>query len=72
MAYKKKHEGSKVRSIRVSDSMFDFLRSFNKQQELSRQLLTANDFVVDLIENSTEYHQYLINKNNEVKQPALF
>ena len=67
MAYKKKHEGSKVRSIRVSDSMFDFLRSFNKQQELS-----ANDFVVDLIENSTEYHQYLINKNNEVKQPALF
>jgi hypothetical protein len=52
--------------------MFDFLRSFNKQQELSRQLLTANDFVVDLIENSTEYHQYLINKNNEVKQPALF
>lgn len=67
MAYKKKHEGSKVRSIRVSDSMFDFLRSFNKQQELS-----ANDFVVDLIENSTEYHQYLINKNNEVKQPAFF
>jgi len=71
MAFKTKYlERSKVRSLRVSQTMFDFLQQYSQQVEQPQ--LTANDFIVRLITNSDDYKVYLRNKDNEVKQPALF
>jgi hypothetical protein len=71
MAFKTKYlERSKIRSLRVSQTMFDFLQQYSQQVEQPQ--LTANDFIVRLITNSDDYKVYLRNKDNEVKQPALF
>lgn len=71
MAFKTKYlERSKVRSLRVSQTMFDFLQQYSQQVEQPQ--LTANDFIVRLITNSDDYKVYLRNKDNEIKQPALF
>ena len=71
MAFKTKYqERSKIRSLRVPQTMFDFLQQYSQQVEQPQ--LTANDFIVRLITNSDDYKVYLRNKDNEVKQPALF
>lgn len=71
MAFKTKYlERSKIRSLRVPQTMFDFLQQYSQQVEQTQ--LTANDFIVRLITNSDDYQVYLRNKDNEVKQPALF
>ena len=71
MAFKTKYlERSKIRSLRVSQTMFDFLQQYS--QHVEQPQLTANDFIVRLITNSDDYKVYLRNKDNEVKQPALF
>lgn len=71
MAFKTKHqERSKIRSLRVPVTMFDFLQQYSQQVEHPQ--LTANDFIVRLITNSDDYKVYLRNKDNEAKQPALF
>ena len=71
MAFKTKYlERSKIRSLRVSQTMFDFLQQYSQQVEQPQ--LTANDFIVRLITNSDDYKVYLRNKDNEAKQPALF
>lgn len=71
MAFKTKYlERSKIRSLRVSQTMFDFLQQYSQQVEQPQ--LTANDFIVRLITNSDDYKVYLRNKDNETKQPALF
>lgn len=71
MAFKTKYqERSKIRSLRVSQTMFDFLQQYSQQVEHPQ--LTANDFIVRLITNSDDYKVYLRNKDNEAKQPALF
>ena len=71
MAFKTKYlERSKIRSLRVPTTMFDFLQQYSQQVEQPQ--LTANDFIVRLITNSDDYKVYLRNKDNEAKQPALF
>lgn len=71
MAFKTKYqERSKIRSLRVPTTMFDFLQQYSQQVEQPQ--LTANDFIVRLIINSDDYKVYLRNKDNETKQPALF
>lgn len=71
MAFKTKYlERSKIRSLRVPQTMFDFLQQYSQQVEHPQ--LTANDFIVRLITNSDDYKVYLRNKDNEAKQPALF
>lgn len=71
MAFKTKYlERSKIRSLRVPQTMFDFLQQYSQQVEQPQ--LTANDFIVRLITNSDDYKVYLRNKDNEIKQPALF
>lgn len=71
MAFKTKYlERSKIRSLRVPQTMFDFLQQYSQQVEHPQ--LTANDFIVRLITNSDDYQVYLRNKDNEAKQPALF
>ena len=71
MAFKTKYqERSKIRSLRVPTTMFDFLQQYSQQVEHPQ--LTANDFIVRLITNSDNYKVYLRNKDNEAKQPALF
>lgn len=71
MAFKTKYlERSKIRSLRVPQTMFDFLQQYSQQVEQPQ--LTANDFIVRLITNSDDYKVYLRNKDNEAKQPALF
>lgn len=71
MAFKTKYlERSKIRSLRVPQTMFDFLQQYSQQVEQPQ--LTANDFIVRLITNSDDYQVYLRNKDNEAKQPALF
>ena len=71
MAFKTKYqERSKIRSLRVPTTMFDFLQQYSQQVEQPQ--LTANDFLVRLITNSDDYKVYLRNKDNEAKQPALF
>ena len=71
MAFKTKYlERSKIRSLRVPQTMFDFLQQYS--QQVQQPQLTANDFIVRLITNSDDYKVYLRNKDNEVKQPALF
>ena len=71
MAFKTKYqERSKIRSLRVPTTMFDFLQQYSRQVEQPQ--LTANDFIVRLITNSDDYKVYLRNKDNEAKQPALF
>lgn len=71
MVFKTKYqERSKIRSLRVPATMFDFLQQYSLQVEHPQ--LTANDFIVRLITNSDDYQVYLRNKDNEVKQPALF
>lgn len=71
MAFKTKYlERSKIRSLRVPQTMFDFLQQYSQQVEQPQ--LTANDFIVRLITNSDDYKVYLRNKDNETKQPALF
>lgn len=71
MAFKTKYqERSKIRSLRVPTTMFDFLQQYSQQVEQPK--LTANDFIVRLITNSDDYKVYLRNKDNEAKQPALF
>jgi hypothetical protein len=71
MAFKTKYqERSKIRSLRVPTTMFDFLQQYSQQVEHPQ--LTANDFIVRLITNSDDYKVYLRNKDNEAKQPALF
>lgn len=71
MAFKTKYqERSKIRSLRVPTTMFDFLQQYSQQVEHPQ--LTANDFIVRLITSSDDYKVYLRNKDNEAKQPALF
>lgn len=71
MAFKTKYlERSKIRSLRVPQTMFDFLQQYSQQVEQPQ--LTANDFIVRLITNSDDYKVYLRNKDNGIKQPALF
>lgn len=72
MAFPKKHENSTIRAFRIPKVVDDFFKNtFIKNQSAS---ITANDFLLDLIINSTEYKDYLQKKENEENknQPVLF
>jgi len=68
--FPKKHEKSKIRSVRVSQILDNFLReNFTNNEKIP---LTANDFILSLIENSKEYKEYLQKQRDEKNQSKLF
>lgn len=66
--FNKKHEQSKNRSIRMSKSMIDFLQSISAK----KQEVTANDFIINLIENSDEYKAFMKHYKADDKSLSLF
>lgn len=70
--FQKKHEKSKIRSFRVPQTLDNFFKETFVNGKKSA--LTANDFFLDLIENSQEYKDYLRKQAEEEdkNQPTLF
>ncbi|EAI3865162.1 hypothetical protein A0Z84_08495 [Campylobacter upsaliensis] len=70
--WEKKHENSKIRSFRIPQIIDNFFKdAFIKNQS---SCITANDFLLNLIENSQEYKDYLRKKAEQENknQPSLF
>ena len=70
--YQKKHNNSRIRSFRVSEQLDNFFKErFVKNRD---SYLTANDFLIELVENSQEYKEYQQKKREQdnKNQPSLF
>lgn len=70
--YQKKHNNSRIRSFRVSEQLDNFFKErFVKNRD---SYLTANDFLIELVENSQEYKEYQQKKaeQDNKNQPSLF
>lgn len=70
--YQKKHNNSRIRSFRVSEQLDNFFKErFVKNRD---SYLTANDFLIELVENSQEYKEYQQKKQEQdnKNQPSLF
>ena len=64
----KKHKQSINRSIRMSKSMYDFLKHISSM----KRDVTANDFIVNLIEDTKEYKDFMKHYQADDKTPSLF
>ena len=64
----KKHKQSINRSIRMSRSMYDFLKHISSM----KRDVTANDFIVNLIEDTKEYQDFMKHYQADDKTPSLF
>ena len=69
MPYPKKYEKSVIRSMRVPQSLDSFFREFFARQNNSE--LTANEFIVRLVEDTKEYQTYQAQKFAESSEPKL-
>ena len=70
--YQKKHNNSRIRSFRVSEQLDNFFKErFVKNRD---SYLTANDFLIELVENSQEYKEYQQKEaeQHNKNQPSLF
>ena len=73
--YQKKHNNSRIRSFRVSEQLDNFFKErFVKNRD---SYLTANDFLIELVENSQEYKEYKEYQQKKAeqdnkRQPSLF
>lgn len=70
--FPKKHENSKIRSFRIPQLVDNFFKETFIDNEYS--CITANDFLLNLIEASAEYKEYLRKKAEQENdnQPSLF
>ena len=70
--YQKKHNNTRIRSFRMSEQLDNFFKErFVKNRD---SYLTANDFLIELVENSQEYKEYQQKKaeQDNKRQPSLF
>lgn len=66
MPYPKKYEKSTVRSVRIPIKLNTFLKEYFASRDI-----TANEFLVRLIEETEEYQKHKAQKFAESSEPKL-